>query len=227
MFKTRLYFYRGEKSYEDAVREAAKFNASLDRDRRRRLPFLESHTRVTQVPNVSLNLLAYQRIGDHPANRSRGKVFVYPTRKWFKSKRILTDKSLTMPYTTHQSYQMHKSLSNPDDMLNLQQQQSAESNSFVNPTQHSNAMNRSFSLGTNPSSIQLAQSLALSQNSNSLSASLRANLITQSPQQLQQQPAKDEHRDWQYKEDVLDNLEDVDSDGSDYEDRKKRKKVRY
>ncbi len=106
------HFLRGEKSYQEALIASAKFNKELDRDRKSRIPFLESQTRVAQTLNATLNLEPYQRL-----KKTNGYVVAYPLRGWLKRTRYLNegnDKSMVFQQT-HQTYlQLKANANNPN-----------------------------------------------------------------------------------------------------------------
>jgi hypothetical protein len=81
---------------------SSKFNKEMDKDRKSRLPFLESQTRVAQTQNNILFVSPYQRISVED-NRS-GQLIAYPLKKWYKRKRYLNevnDTSMLFQHTHH------------------------------------------------------------------------------------------------------------------------------
>lgn len=69
--------------YEDAIEASSKFNKNLIKDRKTRLPFLDSQTTVAQS-NCNIWPKEYQRI--KPQDPSI--LFSYKTKKWYKRRRI-------------------------------------------------------------------------------------------------------------------------------------------
>jgi len=79
MFKIR----GSDKSYEEALEASVKFNKRLCRERKHRLPFIDSQTRVAQT-NSMFWLGEYQR--SKPIEP--GNVYKYPIKKWYKNRRL-------------------------------------------------------------------------------------------------------------------------------------------
>jgi hypothetical protein len=91
---------------------AAKFNRRLDRDRKNRLPFLESQTQTAQTQNNILCVQFYERKRlDSSSKATNGQIYAYPLKRWSKHKRYLTganDTGLLFQHI-HQVYLQHKS----------------------------------------------------------------------------------------------------------------------
>ena len=77
---------RSDKTYEEALEASAKFNKQLTGERKMRIPFIDSQTRVAQS-NSLLWYMEYQR-----ARGARlGQLVSYPVKKWFKNRRRFLD----------------------------------------------------------------------------------------------------------------------------------------
>ncbi len=99
--------------YEDAIENSSKFNKNLVKDRKTRLPFLDSQTTVAQS-NCSIWPKEYQRIRPHEASI----LLSYQTKKWYKRRRITfenNDYGMAM-YRQH-SFQAPVDLSLPTSEL--------------------------------------------------------------------------------------------------------------
>lgn len=74
------------KVYEEAIEASAKFNKRLIKERKTRLPFLDSQTTVAQG-NCMIWNKEYQRI--KPTDPNSGVILHYQVKKWSKSRRLI------------------------------------------------------------------------------------------------------------------------------------------
>ncbi|CAF1002588.1 unnamed protein product [Brachionus calyciflorus] len=77
-----------EKNYQDALEASSAFNRRLIKDRKMRIPFLDSQTRVAQTGNSFL-VHSYQR--KKAENSRHNYVYEYSVRRWHKQQRLIID----------------------------------------------------------------------------------------------------------------------------------------
>lgn len=83
---TQFIKTRGTNSkYEEAIEASAKYNKTLFRERKTRLPFLDSQTTVAQG-NCMIWNREYQRV--KPSIGGNGAVLHYQVKKWLKKRRL-------------------------------------------------------------------------------------------------------------------------------------------
>jgi hypothetical protein len=73
------------KLYEEAIEASAKFNKRLVRERKMRIPFIDSQTTVAQG-NCMIWNQEYQRSTEQ---LHAGVVYHYPVKKWYKNRRLI------------------------------------------------------------------------------------------------------------------------------------------
>lgn len=82
---------RTDKAYQEALEATSKFNKRLFIDRKTRIPFIDSQTRVAQANS----LLWYQ-----PYQREKGvkpeQVYTYPLKLWVKKRRLHYENDLNV-----------------------------------------------------------------------------------------------------------------------------------
>ena len=79
-----MFRIRGnDKQYQEALQASSKFNKRLLNERKMRIPFIDSQTKVAQA-NCMIWHLEYER---RRSNRS-GYVYTYPVKQWFKNRRL-------------------------------------------------------------------------------------------------------------------------------------------
>ncbi len=88
-YKTLLTFSRNDKSYQEALEASSQFNKRLCSERKMRIPFIDSQTRVAQTNCMMWWLAEYQRISDAKQKKSQSHLYEYPSRKWYKHRRHL------------------------------------------------------------------------------------------------------------------------------------------
>jgi zinc finger protein ubi-d4 len=114
-----------DKSYEEALEASVKFNKRLCSERKMRIPFIDSQTRVAQT-NSMFWLSEYQRT--KTVNDSiQGNVYSYPSKKWYKHRRLQFD-TADSNYFAFQRHQLQ------------QQSDTASSNGNNNANENSNSM---------------------------------------------------------------------------------------
>ncbi len=141
-----MLFKSGEKQYREAIEASSKFNKEMDKDRKSRLPFLESQTRVAQTQNNILFVAPYQRLPVY--GNKTGQLIAYPLKKWFKRKRYLNEANDTsmMFQHTHQVYLQLKA-----NAHHIAEQAAQDSNSMDAFMHHQNH-NHQFHYPNQPSS---------------------------------------------------------------------------
>ena len=87
---------------------SSKFNKRLCSERKMRIPFIDSQTRVAQT-NCMMWLYEYQRI-TKDCKKSTAHVYEYPCKKWYKHRRHLFDSS----NSEHQQYLQQQQANNPN-----------------------------------------------------------------------------------------------------------------
>ncbi|RNA11626.1 zinc finger DPF3-like [Brachionus plicatilis] len=85
----------GDKMYQEAIQATRSFNKRLIWDRKLRVPFIDSQTRVAQG-NSMMWLMEYQRkeldhMEDYQMSNKDHYVYFYPNKKWFKKRRLNID----------------------------------------------------------------------------------------------------------------------------------------
>jgi hypothetical protein len=231
---------------------SARFNKELDKDRKSRLPFLESQTRVAQTLNNTICLQPYQRL-----RKSHGYAVGYPLKSWAKRTRLLNEgnDTNTLFQQTHQVYlQLKANASNPSLANSAELNDSSGSvESFNNHHQfhHHNSSHHGYHNQynhhhhhhhgynyTNMHSMTKSSSM-LGSFSNSSSSNL-SHAVSQydsfsfryhqssfraavESSTSSKELSEDTQRMSQHFDDDLDDPND--SDGSDYDDKKKKKKV--
>ena len=81
-----------DKVYQEALEAASKFNKRLFLDRKTRIPFIDSQTRVAQS-NCLLWYFEYQR---EEGIRQSEQIYSYPLKSWIKKRRLNYDLDSTM-----------------------------------------------------------------------------------------------------------------------------------
>jgi hypothetical protein len=223
IFKYNSYFlkclnFSGEQLYRQAIEAASKFNQNLDKDRRRRLPYLETQTRTVQTQNNILCLQLYQRLKNTNTNidqnNNQGQVYSYPLKKWYKRKRYLTDSSDTGLFfeQTHQIYLQHRA--------NLNTSNSLKNNEALNESNRGGV-----SSGLSMLHTLVTKDQEFSRQSHSYSST---SLLNQN-QNLNRKNSNEEERSGyvHFKDENFD-ADYPDSDaGSDYGDKKRKKKSKH
>lgn len=104
----------GDKMYQEAIQATRSFNRRLIWDRKLRVPFIDSQTRVAQG-NSMFWLMEYQRrdldeMEECEISNKNHYVYFYPNRRWLKKRRLNIDPTDTslfpnaiyrMPSNTH------------------------------------------------------------------------------------------------------------------------------
>lgn len=213
--------------YQEAVEASAKFNKRLFNERRMRMPFIDSQTRVAQT-NSMIWMNDSHRTNNFE-DRQRGFIYSYQTKKWYKPRRHLFE---------------------TNDQLNRNNQQSSATLSSMHsinsnePNGSTHNLHTSNTNGTLHASNSMNTVTFTNENSNSMdSSTFQANRLVNNTSSLAQvsssatMPVDDYHMDeWQLNthniEDSFDNEpnnDNDDSDQDDYEDskRKGKKKVSH
>jgi zinc finger protein ubi-d4 len=104
-----------DKVYQEGLEAASKFNKRLFLDRKTRIPFIDSQTRVAQS-NSLLWYFDYQR---EDGIKSNEQIFSYPLKLWIKKRRLHYDLDSTM-LRNHQFdvNQLNNENSNSTDSMN-------------------------------------------------------------------------------------------------------------
>ena len=199
---------RNDKIYEEALEASSKFNKQLGSDRKLRIPFIDSQTRVAQS-NCLLWYAEYQR---STGTRS-GQLVSYPVKKWYKKqRRFLDNNSVSLPVVHHHHHHHHHQ-HHHHHHLNENSNNSMDSMYThavygKQSSMTSAAVNDDFDYHK-PS----AQQSAVNSNNNGGGAT---NNGTASAAALD---------DWHHHDDTFEQFDanDDDSDGDDYEDSRKRK----
>jgi len=214
--------------YQEAVEASAKFNKRLFNERRMRMPFIDSQTRVAQT-NSMIWMNDSHRTNNYE-DRQRGFIYSYQNRKWYKPRRHLFETNDQLNRNNQQS------------SATLSSMQSTTSNE---PHQNGSAaynLHTSSTNGTLHASNSMNTVNFMNENSNSMdSSTFQVNRLANNTASLAQVsssatlPIDDFHMDeWQLNshniEDSFDNDPNNDNDDSDqdeYEDskRKGKKKV--
>jgi hypothetical protein len=204
--------------YQEALEASAKFNRELEKDRKARLPFLESQTRVAQTLNNTLCMEPYQRL------KRPGYVLAYPLKHWSKRTRFLTEANDTSALfqQTHHIYLQHKT--NVAATASDLNESNSSVDSFTTHHQyihHQNSSGNSSGYGSSGSAVKQPSSIV---SSTLPHGNTRANVSSVNQEDEHQQRIAAVTAGGYYHEDDLEEI--IDSDGSDYEDKRRKKKVR-
>lgn len=224
-----------DKAYQEALEASSKFNKNLFNERKMRIPFIDSQTRVAQT-NCMMWLMEYQRITTKQKPTSAHHIYEYPTKKWYKHRRHLFE-----------------SASNSESSSSAAAA-AADSNGGLSSL-GSNQSGELFQAGTNgpPPPSATNSSHLLNENSNSMdsnyynssgSAMQQQQLVKQTSNSNEDYEANNtaarlthhhlaHHDDWSHHEDSFEHMDMINDDGAfndhsddDYDDQANRKKKR-
>ena len=148
--------FRNDKVYEEAIEASAKFNKQLVSERKMRIPFIDSQTRVAQT-NSLLWYMEYQRA----RGAKIGQLVSYPVKKWYKNRRrfldtdsnILPHRMATPVDSTREQFNEN---SNSMDAFNHQQHAFLKQNSNTEDHDHHQQHNHKASATSNAASANVA-----------------------------------------------------------------------
>ena len=225
--------------YQEALEASAKYNRELDRDRKSRQPFFESQTGVAQTQNKILNLSPYQRTYLSQSQNPNGLVISYPLKRWYKHKRFLNETNDTnqLFQQTHNVYLQHKFNIGSDHSNENSNSMDTFNSSGYHHSIHPHIQHSFPHVGSNYSIHSMVKSASMPSSSHHQPTHTHQPQASQFHQQhsvgAKTNPSvnHEEENEWSsyYHDDGLDHFEENnDSDGSDYEEkRNKRKRVRF